>query len=64
MAVWSMEECVFDRGQTSHKVNLFDMQTKYADVVPLGDVLSYLDDLSRDLYATQSLAMPAPVEQR
>jgi maleamate amidohydrolase len=52
MAVWSMEECVFDRGQTSHKVNLFDMQTKYADVVPLGDVLSYLDDLSRDLYAT------------
>jgi maleamate amidohydrolase len=29
-----VEECVFDRGQASHKINLFDMQAKYADVVP------------------------------
>jgi maleamate amidohydrolase len=56
-----VEECVFDRGQTSHKVNLFDMQAKYADVVPLEAALSYLDDLSRDLYAPRSLEMGARV---
>jgi maleamate amidohydrolase len=61
MAVWSVEACVFDRGQTSPKVNLFDMQAKYADVVPLGAALSYLDELSRDLYATQRPEMPARV---
>ena len=49
-----VEECVFDRGQTSHKINLFDMQAKYADVVPLEAVLGYLDELSRELYAPQS----------
>jgi nicotinamidase-related amidase len=54
-----VEECVFDRGQTSHKVNLFDMQAKYADVVPLEAALSYLDDLSRDLYAPQRLEVGA-----
>jgi nicotinamidase-related amidase len=36
------EECVADRAQISHKVNLFDMHMKYADVVPLADVISYL----------------------
>ena len=37
------EECVFDRHQMCHAVNLFDMHQKYADVLPLNDVLSYLD---------------------
>jgi maleamate amidohydrolase len=36
------EECVADRGQVPHKVNLFDMHMKYADVVPLIDVIGYL----------------------
>ena len=49
-----VEECVFDRGQTSHKVNLFDMQAKYADVVPLEAALGYLDELSREQSAAQS----------
>jgi maleamate amidohydrolase len=49
-----VEECVFDRGQTSHQVNLFDMQAKYADVIPLQAALSYLNELPRDLYASQS----------
>ena len=40
-----VEECVFDRGQASHQVNLFDMQAKYADVVSLEDALRYLDKL-------------------
>ena len=49
-----VEECVFDRGQASHKVNLFDMQAKYADVVPLEVTLHYLDELPRGLYAPQN----------
>jgi maleamate amidohydrolase len=48
-----VEECVFDRGQTSHKVNLFDMQAKYADVLPLEAALSYLGELPKELYTPQ-----------
>jgi len=40
-----VEECVFDRNWLSHKVNLFDMHTKYADVVFLEEVLAYLEQL-------------------
>ncbi|HLW58689.1 MAG TPA: isochorismatase family protein [bacterium] len=36
------EECVCDRGLTSHKVTLFDIHMKYGDVVPTADVLEYL----------------------
>jgi maleamate amidohydrolase len=54
-----VEECVFDRGQASHKINLFDMQAKYADVVPLQAALSYLDELSKDLYTLQSPGVAA-----
>ena len=32
-----VEECTFDRGQASHWINLFDMDQKYADVLPLAD---------------------------
>jgi nicotinamidase-related amidase len=56
-----VEECVFDRGQTSHKVNLFDMQAKYADVVTLEAALNYLDALPGDLYTPQSAGIAAPV---
>jgi nicotinamidase-related amidase len=35
-------ECVADRSETCHQVNLFDMDMKYADVVPLGEVLDHL----------------------
>jgi maleamate amidohydrolase len=41
-----IEECTYDRCATSHKVNLFDMDQKYADVLSLGEVLDYLDRLS------------------
>jgi nicotinamidase-related amidase len=37
-----VEECVFDRHQAAHAINLFDMNQKYADVVPLAEVLEYL----------------------
>jgi maleamate amidohydrolase len=36
------EECVADRGEVSHKVNLFDIHMKYGDVRPLDDVLAYV----------------------
>jgi maleamate amidohydrolase len=37
------EECVFDRTQASHAINLFDMNQKYADVLPLDEVIAYLN---------------------
>jgi maleamate amidohydrolase len=36
------EECVADRVVVPHKVNLFDMQMKYADVLPLDQVIALL----------------------
>ncbi len=41
------EECVGDRGIVSHKVSLFDMHMKYADVVPLSEVIRYLDGCAK-----------------
>lgn len=40
------EDCVADRAQLSHTVNLFDMDAKYADVVSSAAVVSYLDSLA------------------
>jgi nicotinamidase-related amidase len=37
------EECCFDRSDISHKVNLFDLHHKYADVMKVGDVIAALD---------------------
>jgi len=42
-SVGIVEECVFDRNWLSHKVNLFDMNAKYGDVMFLDEVLSYLE---------------------
>lgn len=42
------EECVFDRHEAAHAMNLFDMDQKYADVVGLEDVLDYLGHGTRD----------------
>ncbi|MEH7113312.1 isochorismatase family protein [Neobacillus niacini] len=36
------EECSFDRGITSHAINLFDMQQKYADVLPVEEVIKQI----------------------
>ena len=46
-----VEECVFDRGQASHKINLFDMNMKYADVISLREALEYVRGLPETLYA-------------
>ncbi|MGH7772313.1 MAG: isochorismatase family protein [Candidatus Binatia bacterium] len=37
-----VEECVFDRSILSHKVNLFDLHHKYADVMHLEEVKRHL----------------------
>ena len=36
------EDCVYDRSPTSHAVNLWDMNGKYADVMPSDDVITAL----------------------
>jgi len=36
------EECVFDRSTVSHAVNLFDMSSKYGDVVKLEEAMHML----------------------
>lgn|SRR5579871_914322 len=39
-----VEECVFDRHQAAHAMNLFDMNQKYADVISLSTAITYLRD--------------------
>jgi maleamate amidohydrolase len=40
-----VEECCFDRSLLSHKVNLFDMHHKYADVMHVDEVVAHLQGL-------------------
>ncbi|UCE31850.1 MAG: isochorismatase family protein [Burkholderiales bacterium] len=39
------EETAFDRFEASHAVNLFDLNCKYADVIPTEEVEAYLREL-------------------
>ena len=41
-SVLVVEDCVFDRGQASHAINLFDMNQKYSNVVSLASAKKYL----------------------
>ena len=41
-----VEECTYDRSMISHKVNLFDLHHKYADVMHVEDVLAHLDGVA------------------
>src|ERR1700691_1782605 len=38
-----VEECCFDRSILSHKVNLFDLHHKYADVMKVAEVAAHLE---------------------
>ncbi len=40
-----VEDAVFDRGEVSHAINLFDMDQKYADVMPSQEIIEYLEKL-------------------
>ncbi len=37
------EECCFDRSDISHKINLFDLHHKYADVMKTEEIIAYLN---------------------
>ena len=39
-----VEECVFDRDEASHAINLFDMDQKYGEVISLDDTLEWISD--------------------
>ena len=39
------DDCVYDRAPTSHAVNLWDMNGKYADVMPSSEVMALLSTL-------------------
>ena len=38
-----VEECTYDRHELIHKINLFDLHHKYADVMHVDEMTSYLD---------------------
>jgi nicotinamidase-related amidase len=48
------EECVYDRHEACHAINLFDMNQKYADVLPLQEVIDHL----QSTHAMDDLAAP------
>jgi maleamate amidohydrolase len=52
-----VEEGVYDRHEAPHAINLFDMNQKYADVLPLEEVAQYM----REWGAQQSTAAPERV---
>jgi nicotinamidase-related amidase len=41
------EPCVFDRDEASHAINLYDIDQKYADVIPLDETLDYLRSVTK-----------------
>ncbi len=43
-----VEECTFDRAELTHKVNLFDLHHKYADVMHVDEVIAHLDGMRMD----------------
>lgn len=43
------EACVGDRSEKAHQANLYDIQTKYGDVVELETVKNYLSNLKGDI---------------
>ena len=42
-----VEECTYDRSLLSHKVNLFDLHHKYANVMHVDEVIAHLEGLAR-----------------
>jgi nicotinamidase-related amidase len=50
LRVTVVEDGCFERCQASHAVNLFDMNSKYADVLPSGEVRSFMESLETGLF--------------
>lgn len=43
-----IEEGIFDRGQASHAINLFDINSKYGDVLPFEEIMNYLNQFDKE----------------
>src|SRR4029077_704130 len=54
-----VEECTYDRSMLSHKVNLFDLHHKYADVMHVDEVIEHLNGLARGRNAAGTAQVPA-----
>ena len=39
-----VEECSYDRHEAWHAINLFDMNQKYADVLPMDEVTAWMKE--------------------
>jgi maleamate amidohydrolase len=50
-----VEDCVFDRHEAAHAINLFDMDQKYADVIGLDDAVGYLRSLTSAAQPAEAL---------
>jgi nicotinamidase-related amidase len=48
-----VEECTYDRSMLSHKVNLFDLHHKYADVMHADEVIRHLEGLATEANPSQ-----------
>jgi nicotinamidase-related amidase len=46
-----VEECIYDRAELTHKVNLFDLHHKYCDVMHLDEIVTHLDRLAAERLA-------------
>ncbi len=57
-------ECVCDRGDVSHKVALWDIYTRYGDVLPMADVLAYMRTVRDGLTDTTSFRPVAPAHSQ
>jgi nicotinamidase-related amidase len=55
-----VKECTFDRFESSHAVNLFDMHMKYADVVAFDETLEYVRSLEEGLFDEQMPSLRYP----
>ena len=54
------EETAYDRHQACHAINLFDMNQKYADVIPAAEVLEYLRGWKPEEEDLPSAVAPVP----
>ncbi len=55
------EECVWDRGEVSHKAALYVIHQKYGDVIPKSEVEEYLETVQDDLFE-ESFASPGALD--
>jgi nicotinamidase-related amidase len=56
-----VEDACFDRTEASHAINLFDMNAKYADVLPSSEVIAYLSSLPKGMFDLPTGVAPSAV---